>query len=198
MGNPAPGDYANAMFDFAGVVMSRLVRENIPTSEKILDIGAGWGKYRFLLPEYEFDAIEVWEPYIEQNKLDAYYDTVYIMDAVNFQYPQRYGAVIVGDVLEHISVEGAQKVIKAACANADYLLVAVPFEMPQDEEDGNHHEIHIQDDLNMRLMAERYPELTLHRKRSGPKEHTKAIYWGNIENRGGGPRKAGAAGSTGD
>lgn len=183
MGTPSPGTYAAAMYDYAGTEIARLVREHVPTDQKLLDIGAGWGKYRFLLPEYDFDAVEVWAPYVRECKLDAYYDNVFVCDAVDFPYPQHYGAVILGDVLEHIDIAGAQRVIKKACSHTDFVFVAVPYEMPQGECDGNHHEIHIQDDLTDALMGERYPELSLF----GVDGH-KAIYTkGNIENRNGGP-----------
>jgi hypothetical protein len=176
MATPPLAYYAAALLDFAGLTISQLVRERVATDQKLLDIGPGWGKYRFLLPEYEMDGVEVWKPYVAQNKLDAYYSTVHVVNAVDFRYLQRYGAVIIGDVLEHIPVEGAQAVIRAACANADHLFVAVPFEMPQDEVEGNHHEAHAQDDLTAELMAERYPELQFYGVFQRPEEHAKAIY----------------------
>lgn len=176
MATPEPGTYARAMLDFAGIEIAQLVRENVPTNQKLLDIGPGWGKYRFLLPEYEFDCVEVWEPYVRENRLRQYYDSVHVMDAADFTYERRYGAVIIGDVLEHISVAGAQRLVKRACANADHFFVAVPFEMPQDEVGGNHHEAHIQDDLTAELMAERYPQLVLHSTFGKSEEHVKAIY----------------------
>lgn len=176
MGTPSPGTYTEAMFDFAGTLIAGLVREHVPTDRKLLDIGPGWGKYRWLLPEYEFDGVEAWEPYVHQHRLDAFYDTMHILDVTNFSYPQRYGAVIFGDVLEHISVEGAQRAIRDARAHADHVLVAVPFEMIQGAEEGNHHEIHLQDDLNAELMAERYPELVFHSIFQRQYEHAKAVY----------------------
>lgn len=176
MATPPSEHYEAALYDFAGNTIAQLIRENVPTDKPLLDIGAGWGKYGQLLPEYKMDAVEVWKPYVQAENLQNLYDNVFIIDAQDFAYPYRYGAVILGDVLEHIPVEGAQRVIEAACANADFVYVATPFEMPQDEVDGNHHEAHIQDDLTTYLMAERYPQLRFYDSRGAEGEHTKAIY----------------------
>ncbi len=171
MGTPDPDSYADAMFDFAGVETAWLVRESIPADRKVLDIGSGWGKYRWLLPEYEFDAVEVWEPYALLHKLDAYYDNVFIGEAVDYSYPYDYGAVILGDVLEHMSIEDAQRVLNAAYSHADLVVIAVPFLHPQGEEEGNPYEEHLQEDLTEEVMAKRYPDLTLYRY-----DGRKAIY----------------------
>lgn len=171
-----PDNYVLSLLDYAGTTIGELVRENVPTNEKILDIGAGWGKYRFLLPEYEMDGIDVWEPYIEKHKLDAYYETVFITDASKFGYPYRYGAVIMGDVLEHLEIADAQKMVRAACQHSDFVFIATPFEMLQEEVEGNPHEAHIQPDLTAEIMAERYPELELFDTFGKENEHVKAIY----------------------
>lgn len=162
MGTPEPKNYLASLLDFAGLEVAKLVRQRIPTNQRLLDIGAGWAKYRILLNEYRMDAIEVWEPNVERHRMVDHYDHVHVMEAVNFTYAGRYGAVILGDVLEHMSVEDAQTVIQDACDNADLVIVAVPFCMEQHEEEGNRYEVHIQDDLTKELMAERYPQLSLH------------------------------------
>lgn len=162
MGTPAPGSYRQALFDYAGVEIAWLVRATILPEEKILDIGSGWGKYRWLLPEYEFDAVEVWEPYVKQHNLDAYYNTVFIGEAVKYSYPHRYGVTILGDVLEHMSIDHATQVLHAACHHSDLVVVAVPFLHPQGPEEGNPYEAHLQEDLTEAVMKERYPYLTLH------------------------------------
>lgn len=171
-----PDNYATALMDYAGNTISALVREHVDSNGKILDIGAGWGKYRFLLPEYEMDAVDIWEIYVDKHKLDAYYDTIYITDAARFDYPNRYDAVIMGDVLEHLPVEDAQKMVRAACNNADYVFISTPFEMEQEEVEGNPHEAHVQADLTEKVMAERYPELELFDTFGRPGEHVKSIY----------------------
>ena len=171
-----PGEYIPALHDYAGNLIAKEVRSHVPTNKRILDIGAGWGKYRFLLPEYEMDAVDIFQPYVEENKLDAYYRNVYVQDASDFNYTHRYGAVIMGDVLEHLDIEAAQRMVRNACMNADYVFIATPFQMKQEAVGGNDHEAHIQDDLGEGPMAERYPELELFDLFSRENEHTKAIY----------------------
>lgn len=185
MGTPEPKDFEASLHDFAGTTIAKLVRQCVSKHMKILDVGAGWMKYRLVLPEYGFDAIEAWEPNVREHRYEEHYGRVFIGEAVDYRYPYRYGAVILGDVLEHMSVPDAQKVIAAACDNADHVFVAVPFMMPQHEEDGNRFEAHVQDDIDEQVMAERYPQLKffdLQLKEEDDGEHlvaighTKAIY----------------------
>lgn len=171
-----PKEYALSMLDFAGIHISRMVREQIDPSKRLLDIGAGWGKYRWLLPEYEMDALDIWEPYVKKHKLDAYYRNVHISDGSKFVYPDRYAGIIMGDVLEHLTVEDAQTMVKNACDNADYVYIATPYVMEQEEVENNPHEAHIQDDLTCAIMEKRYPELVLAGVYGRRGEHTKAIY----------------------
>ena len=45
--------------------------KNFPKNSTILDVGCGQGDYADLLGEHfgKFDAVEIWEPYIEQFNL---------------------------------------------------------------------------------------------------------------------------------
>lgn len=171
-----PEAYTQALLDYAGLTISRYIRDNVSPDGQILDVGAGWGKYRFLLPEYEMDAVEIWQPYVGLHHLDAYYRRVFVEDITEFKMPQRYSAVVMGDTLEHIPRREAWGVIENLCNNADLVCVAVPFEMEQEPVDGNKHEAHLQPDLSEELMAERYPQLELLEKFGRPGEHVKAIY----------------------
>lgn len=177
MATPPLDSYVRAMYDFAGITISEYIRRNINQIDIMLDVGAGWGKYRFLLPEYEMDGLDIWMPYIEQEKLDAYYRNVFVEDAYDFQPKEHYAAITMGDTLEHIPIERAQSIVKKLVECCDCLIIAVPFEMPQEEVHGNKHEAHQQEDLNQRVMEERYPELELYAlSPKKPGEHQKAIY----------------------
>lgn len=171
-----PEAYAAALLDFAGLEISQYLRERLNDNDRILDVGAGWGKYRFLLPEYEMDAVEVFEPYVKKHKLNAYYRKVYVNDMVGFTIPQRYAACTMGDVLEHIPAKEAYGVVEELCRACDFVCIAVPFEMHQEEVEGNHHEAHQQEDLTAKVMAERFPQLQLYKQFGRPGEHVKAIY----------------------
>jgi hypothetical protein len=152
-------DRLNSMNDFGGFAVQRWVYEHLDFDAEILDVGAGWGKYRNLLPDYpSVDAVEVWSPYVDAEHLHERYRHVMVTDvtclAPDILY--EYDAVIFGDVLEHLSVANAKVVLKL-CRTA---LVVVPFEYEQDaEEGGNPYEAHLQPELTEALVIERYPEL---------------------------------------
>lgn len=129
-------------------------------NEKILDVGAGDGKWRDLLSEYVMDGVEVFEPNIERYGLKDKYREVFNVDIKDFQY-KWYDVVIFGDVLEHLEVEEAQRVLRYAIEHSREVIVAVPYKYKQGIEYGNVYEIHKQDDLTPEIMGERYPEIKL-------------------------------------
>ena len=137
---------------------------NYPKDATVLDIGAGGGTYYDLLGDYftTMDACEAFEKTIEECDLKNKYRTVYaedirnLVDKIDF-----YDIIIMGDVLEHLEVKDAQKVIKTLLPKCNQMLVAVPYKLPQDEIDGNKYEKHLQPDLTPEIFAERYPQLKL-------------------------------------
>lgn len=133
------------------------IRENFSPSATILDVGACDGKWRDYLPEYTMDAVEVWTPSAEAIK--DKYRTVINENIVGLKY-KKYDLIIFGDIIEHLSVEDAQSVLKYAKGKCKDLIVAVPFLYPQGELYGNPYERHIQDDLTDEIFNERYKGLT--------------------------------------
>lgn len=134
---------------------------HVPKDKKILDVGPGQGTYAKLLADigYEMDAIEAWPPYVDQFKLTDLYRYVYIGDIRDFNY-SKYDYIILGDILEHLTAEEGQKLIKDITSKGIQCLVAIPYMMEQDgEEYGNIYETHLQADLTPEVMAIRYPEL---------------------------------------
>jgi hypothetical protein len=156
------------IFDWAGHRVRELITMKYPVETRIVDVGAGQGKYRALLPEYNIvDAVEVFEPYVEQNNLRELYNHVYVCDIVEFVDVDliadylRDAVVVMGDVLEHLTRDDARYVLDRIYPHAAEIIVVVPYEYPQGEEDGNVHQEHLQDDLTVEIMAKVYPELTL-------------------------------------
>jgi hypothetical protein len=158
----------NEVFDWAGLRVRELITMKYPPKTTIIDIGAGQGKYRVLLTEYEnVDAVEVFEPYVEQNNLRALYRHVYVSDVVLWINDPDCGeritgaVIIMGDVLEHLTYGEAYQLLDRLGEYVNEIIVVVPYEYPQDEEDGNVHQRHLQDNLTVDNMRELYPQLTL-------------------------------------
>lgn len=138
---------------------------HVPLDAKILDVGAGCGTYSDLLSGYGYKmhAVEIWEPYIKQYDLNNKYSCVYKENILKmpFDLLDTYDFFILGDVLEHLSVEDAQWLMNFLKIKGKRYLVAVPYIMEQGEYEGNIYETHLQPDLTPDLMKQRYPSLEL-------------------------------------
>lgn len=132
------------------------IKEHFNKGIKCLDVGACNGKWFDLLWDYMvLDGVEVWQPYINKYNLVAKYRRLFEVDIREFEY-EWYDLIIFGDIIEHLSVEEAQKVIEYARPRCQNMIVAVPFKYKQGEKNGNPYEVHIQDDLTPELFNERY------------------------------------------
>lgn len=138
------------------------VINNFKEEVEILDVGAGCGTYYDLLGEYfrNIDGVEAYAPNIERYRLESKYRHIYNKDIRDFEYAY-YDIVIFGDVLEHLEVKEAQKVLKYAIEHSIEVIVAVPYMYEQGIVEGNVYEIHKQPDLTPENVLERYPELEL-------------------------------------
>lgn len=136
--------------------------DNFNIGIEILDVGPGSGSYGLLLSEAfdNVDCIEIHKLYRYQFQLDDVYRNVYIGDINEFDYGN-YDYLIFGDVLEHMSVDVAQKLITEITNKAIYCMVAVPYCMEQGAVGGNVHETHLQADLTHQIFLERYPQMRL-------------------------------------
>ena len=130
------------------------VLSTFPGDAEILDVGACDGNWRRLLPEFpKMDAVEAFWP--NALRLEGYRQ-VFTVDIRNFEYDW-YDLIIFGDVIEHLTVRQAQKVLEYAKPRCRDMIIAVPFLYTQGEIYGNPYEKHIQDDLTPELFDERYP-----------------------------------------
>ena len=129
---------------------------------RILDVGAGEGTYYNLLGKYykNIDAVEVFMGNIKKYELEKKDQTVYNENIIDFRY-EWYDLIIFGDVIEHLEVEEAQKVLEYAYDRCIEMIIAVPYMYKQGEVYGNKYEIHKQDDLSKENVIERYPYLEL-------------------------------------
>ena len=134
------------------------VMATIPSGSNCLDVGACDGVWWNLLHEHlRMDAIEVWVPNIETHHLLDKYGAVFGVDVRDFRFSFWYDLIIFGDIIEHMSVEDAQKVIERAYGRCEDMIIAVPFRWTQVEIYGYPYERHIQDDLTHEIFMERYP-----------------------------------------
>lgn len=156
------------------------IRENTHPNGFVLDVGPGVGTYAKLLHEYQnIDAVEIWEPYIEKYGLRVIYRNVYIANIVEFDF-EWYDLVIMGDVLEHLSVEEAEHVLRKIVPRCGELLVGVPYECPQT---GlvNQYEKHQQPDLTPDIFEQRYGSyLKLFARNEGYGYYIKHHYGGGV------------------
>jgi SAM-dependent methyltransferase len=127
----------------------RKIRQNKVTS--ILDVGAGSGTYFNALKKNGYtrahiDAIEVWNPYIEEFNLKNKYDNVYQEDVRDWN-DFNYDLVIFGDILEHMSKDEAIEVWDKVSKSAKYAVISIPIiHYHQGEINGNPYERHVKDD----------------------------------------------------
>jgi len=136
--------------------------KNLVKRIRILDVGPGCGTYSHLLKEHfpNMDAIEIFANYIEQFDLNSKYTKVILGDIREFDF-RDYDYIIMGDVLEHLSVKDAQQVIKRIQDLDILCLIAVPYNYEQGTYMDNVHETHLQPDLTPEIFLERYPMMKL-------------------------------------
>lgn len=119
----------------------------------VLDVGAGAGKYLYLIRQALGDsikvtALEVWEPYIQKFNLKTLYNEVIQEDVRNIEN-FNYDLVIFGDVLEHLTEEEAVKVWNKTSQQAKYGVISLPIiRYPQGAINGNPYEVHQKEDWN--------------------------------------------------
>ena len=149
-------------YDYFKKDIGEYLKKNFKKSAKVLDVGAGRGTYYNLLGDYfkNMDAVEIFDPNIKKYKLKDKYSLVFNENIVDFKY-DFYDIIIFGDIIEHLEVEDAQKVLEYAKDRCREMIVAVPYHYVQGEIEKNVYEIHKQDDLTHLLMQERYPYLEL-------------------------------------
>lgn len=138
------------------------LKKLLPIGSTALDVGAGAGIYSVLIGDhYKMDAVEIWYPNIEVEELNKKYLTVFHADIRTFEFPHKYDLIIMGDIVEHLDIDDAQKSIKKCLNNCQYLMVAVPYRLKQGPIYGNRFECHRQSDLTPEIFNERYPGFKL-------------------------------------
>ena len=135
--------------------------QHLSNGSEVLDVGACDGVWFNILSEwYTMDAVEVWKPNIEQYRLGEKYRSVFNVKIQDFTF-DHYDLVLFGDVIEHMTVDRAQRVLEYAKGKCKDMIIGVPFNYPQEAIYGNPYEEHIQPDLTDKVFGERYPGFTM-------------------------------------
>lgn len=133
----------------------------------ILDVGAGSGTYSDALKKNGYtratiDAIEVWQPYIDEFDLSSKYRNVYQNDVREWE-DFNYDLVIFGDILEHMPKEDAIKVWEKVSKQARYAVISIPIiHYHQGEINGNPYEVHVKDDWTVDEVMQTFPSIVDH------------------------------------
>ena len=145
-----------ASYDAGKPEIVNWIREHFPRGSSCLDVGACDGKWSDLLRDYLImDGIEAFEPNITGHNLAAKYRKIICKDVASYRYFW-YDLVIFGDVIEHMDVPKAQKVLRYAKRHCTDMIIGVPWCLKQPAIYGNPWEVHIQDDLTEELFHQRY------------------------------------------
>jgi methyltransferase family protein len=156
--------YSGTSFPFGKHETVEFIARRLPDkNSKILDVGPGRGIYNRLLKAmgYKyFDAVETYLPYIRSFKLESMYDSVYNRNIIDFEY-RHYDLVIMGDVVEHLHIGDAQKVVAYAQTHSHLVVIAVPYLLPQKGSQLDGSGDHRQPDLTRDIFFVRYPGFEL-------------------------------------
>lgn len=146
-----------ASYDMGKADVVEYIKAHFLPGSTCLDVGACDGKWYDLLGDYlVMDAVEVFQPNITCHNLKDKYRRVFGTDIANLSYVS-YDLIIFGDVIEHMTVDKAQRVLGYARNRCRDMIIGVPWLYPQGEIYGNPYEIHLQSDLTEELFNLRYP-----------------------------------------
>ena len=134
--------------------------------ESILDVGVGEGTYSDILSPYlentTWSGIEVWKPYITKYNLGNKYQILINQDVrqINFAEGPSYDIALFGDILEHMTKEEAQNLIKTVIPKTHLIMISIPIvHFPQDIVGGNPFEQHIKDNWSHEEVLESFPNI---------------------------------------
>lgn len=141
----------------------KYLKSSFSKNLRILDVGAGdglWGK--ILNKQHHIDGVEIFKPYIEKYELERHYNNIYNINILDFEFQNDYyDIIIMGDVLEHIELEDAQKLVSKLSKKTKELIIVVPYMLQQAAYDKNIYQEHKQPDLTHENFLKRYPEMSL-------------------------------------
>lgn len=141
-------------------ILDHILKNKVRT---ILDVGAGSGTYSdaLKLTNYKgsIDAVEVWQPYVDEFNLNQKYKKVWTQDIRDFER-FHHDLVIFGDVLEHMSIEDALRVWDRASQHCAFGVISIPIiHYHQHAINGNPYEEHIKEDWSHEEVMATFPHI---------------------------------------
>lgn len=135
-------------FEGRGFFTNHLLRV-VDDIDSVVDFGPGEGTYsilgRHIVPRATWRALEIYPPYVSWFGLKDKYDHVMVGDMRTLSI-EPYGLAIFGDVLEHLTRDDAERVLRTEAERCRYLYVSVPIiSAPQGAHRGNEAEAHLYD-----------------------------------------------------
>lgn len=104
--------------------------------QKILDVGAGDGKWGGLIRSWKGPmhanveklwAIEIWPGYVKKYRLKKIYDEVLVGDMLTFTGWSEFDVVILGDVLEHVKRKDGLRLIAELRRSTARVYLTIPI-----------------------------------------------------------------------
>ena len=143
-------------------IVSGYIQNNFDSNAKILDVGPYDGRWSDRLRKqfHHIDAVEAFEPYVDRFGLKEKYENIFISDVLEFEFDY-YDIIIMGDIIEHLTVEQSSALINRIKDKCRQLIIIIPYEYPQDEYDENKYQVHKQEDMTDKIFKERYPDFDL-------------------------------------
>jgi hypothetical protein len=196
---PSPGEWGTAINEYDIGSMSEpyfdeeiidYLKTNYEPTARILDIGAGDGKWGLSLGHYfkHIDAVEAHENYVAIFNLEEIYANVFEFDIMDFEI-ENYDVLIMGDVFEHLSKSDCNKFLDKVKNKVNEIIIVVPYEHTNNVEYSDIYDtvrneinpwgLHKQEDLTPEIMADRYPMLELMNwtKQPDSMEHGSGFGW---------------------
>lgn len=137
--------YSNKIFDN----LAKNIIEYIEP-KKVLDIGAGAGKYGLIVRDIEPNAhiigVEIERDYIIKYNLSKVYNEIRCDNAaclIDGDCKEKFDLVIFGDVLEHMKKSTGLDLLNFFIYRSKFILIVYPEKYLQDNVDNYKHEAHI-------------------------------------------------------
>jgi len=131
---------------------------------RFLDVGPGAGKWQIKINQRfnnaKIEGCEIFPKYVEKHNLREKYNKIHISNILDFEWENEYyNVVILGDILEHLTIEDANKLLNKCKSKGALTIVQVPWASSGDSYGENEYKECVQKDLSPQVMSSRYPSL---------------------------------------